>query len=139
MKIYVVTSGDWSDYGIDQIFLTKEKADLYASAHKGSRVEEYETYDNKINENNIYYIYTADYFPETGEFYVLPVNVEEYYEGIEKLERYYHTPRKVFKKRIELEEYRIVFIDTKKFDEEKIKKIFFDKLMVYKAKEEGIN
>ena len=139
MKVYVVTSGDWSDYGIDQIFLTKEKADLYVSVHKGSRVEEFETYDDNINKDNIYYIYTVNYFPETGACNVMPVEVTEYFDGLEQREECEHIPRKMFKKRIDPEWYHMVFVNQQKFDEEKIKKIFFDKLMVYRAEEEGIN
>jgi hypothetical protein len=29
MKIYVVTSGSWEDYGIDKVFLSKEAAESY--------------------------------------------------------------------------------------------------------------
>ena len=49
MKIYVVTSGCYSDYGIRGVFLDKEKAELYCKYHSGCyddfRVEEYDTAD----------------------------------------------------------------------------------------------
>lgn len=48
-KIYVVTSGEYSDYGIDAIFSTKEKAQEYITIRTNSEyiwneleIEEYE-------------------------------------------------------------------------------------------------
>ena len=58
MKVYIVTSGTYSYYGIERVFLDKEKAEKYAemmSSHD-YRVEEYETDDDKqIDE--IRYVY----------------------------------------------------------------------------------
>lgn len=52
MKIYVVTSGEYSSYGIEQVFLDKKKAEIYCAAHNTDytyyEVEEYETYDDHI-------------------------------------------------------------------------------------------
>lgn len=41
MKLYVVTSGSYSDYPINCIFSNKEKADTYASNIYDGRVEEW--------------------------------------------------------------------------------------------------
>ena len=49
MKIYVVTSGCYSDYGIEKVFLTYEKAALFAANCYESAIEEYETEDDNIN------------------------------------------------------------------------------------------
>jgi hypothetical protein len=47
MKVYVVTTGSYSDYGIDKVFTNKEKAEEYAEWLEDSNdVEEYETDDN---------------------------------------------------------------------------------------------
>lgn len=47
MKIYIVTSGCYSDYGIDKVFTDKQKAEEYAEWLEDSNdVEEYETDDN---------------------------------------------------------------------------------------------
>ena len=49
--IYVVTSGSYSDYHIEQVFLNKEKAEEYiekfnkATVYDEARLEEYETFD----------------------------------------------------------------------------------------------
>lgn len=60
MIIYVVTSGSYSDYGIDKVFLSKEKAESYAAYMNGAdsyedyRVETYETEDEKFKIQPIY-------------------------------------------------------------------------------------
>jgi len=36
MKIYIVTSGDYSDYGVDAVFSTKEKADAYVATARAN-------------------------------------------------------------------------------------------------------
>jgi hypothetical protein len=43
MKVYIVTSGCYSDYHIDRVFLDKSKADHYAEGVSDSLVEEYNT------------------------------------------------------------------------------------------------
>lgn len=56
MTIYVVTSGQYSDYGIDAVFLDKRKAAIYLAAHEDYedyfsdtlRIEEWETQDDTI-------------------------------------------------------------------------------------------
>ena len=47
MKIYIVTSGSYSDYGIEKVFIDKQKAEEYAEWLEDSNdVEEYETDDD---------------------------------------------------------------------------------------------
>lgn len=51
MKIYIVTEGEYSDYHIEGVFLTKEAADKYvklfcAGKYFYPEVEEYETMDD---------------------------------------------------------------------------------------------
>lgn len=50
MKLFVVTSGEYSDYGIDRIFLDEEKAKNYVKYHSrdfgGVRIEEWTTDDD---------------------------------------------------------------------------------------------
>lgn len=48
-KIYIVTSGDYSDYTINAVFSTKEKAEEYVQQHGTDyRVEDYDI-DEEIN------------------------------------------------------------------------------------------
>ena len=46
--IYIVTSGDYSDYGIDAIFQSKDKANAYCSCHPDAKIEEWKFFDNNI-------------------------------------------------------------------------------------------
>lgn len=67
MTIYLVTSGEYSEYGVDAVFLDKEKAMLYCAMHNFNRsdncaIEEYDTYDDNINADGkktayLYYLY----------------------------------------------------------------------------------
>ena len=49
MKVYIVTSGEYSDYRIEKVFTDRESARLYALTHFGrydyAEVEEYDTED----------------------------------------------------------------------------------------------
>lgn len=49
MKVYIVSQGCYSDYNIDRIFINKQKAKDYSSWLNNSRIEEYETSDDKEN------------------------------------------------------------------------------------------
>ena len=55
MKVYIVTSGSYSMYGIRQVFIDKHKAEIYAKwknkikEHPSEfEVEEYETHDENF-------------------------------------------------------------------------------------------
>lgn len=115
MKIYIVTSGEYSDYGIDAVFTDKKQAELYCAVHKYCRVETYTADQEKI-EGEVYYgILARDYYnhpmgceffysdkpvdpsvrtvPKTGytpahDEYIIPVSKS--YDGIK-----YDTMRKV--------------------------------------------
>lgn len=51
MKVYIVTGGEYSNYHIEAVFLTKKKAELYIPAHEvwDGRIETYETNDDNIH------------------------------------------------------------------------------------------
>ena len=52
MTLYIVTSGEYSDYHIDAVFLDKQKALQYCAANgicEDVSIEEWETYDDKID------------------------------------------------------------------------------------------
>lgn len=55
MKVYIVTSGEYSDYGIDAVFLDRKKAEAYARYHTEGwgepRVEAYDASDDLIPAN----------------------------------------------------------------------------------------
>lgn len=57
MKIYIVTSGIYSDYMIDAVFLDKDKARKYSEIIYNAIVEEYDTKDDNLEvmiENELY-------------------------------------------------------------------------------------
>ena len=60
MKVYIVTSGSYSDYQIDRVFLDKEKAETYVKLSEGrdAILEEYEADDDKLI-NKITYVYAS--------------------------------------------------------------------------------
>lgn len=49
MKIFIVTDGTYSDYHIEAVFSTKEKASAYCALHGYDYVEEYEVDEVKVN------------------------------------------------------------------------------------------
>ena len=62
-KVYIVTSGEYSDYGIDRVFSTKEKAkkwiDIITSMYGGNyNIEQYEL-DAPIPERKEYLFFEA--------------------------------------------------------------------------------
>lgn len=57
MKIYIVTSGEYSDYGIDAVFSTKEKADEYIQQHGTDyHIEEYDLDEEVIKYTRLWRI-----------------------------------------------------------------------------------
>lgn len=71
MKLYVVTSGEYSDYGINSIFSTKEKAQAYIDRsnklgidnYLGWNIEEYE-----LDENATVEFVLVNYSPSGNAF-----------------------------------------------------------------------
>ena len=57
MKIYVVTSGEYSDYGIDAVFVDEEKARKYCAERNSESdwcdcdIETYDTDDVKVDDS----------------------------------------------------------------------------------------
>lgn len=74
-KVYIVTSGDYSDYAIEAVFSTREKAEEYVDAHGSDyRVEEYPVDDAEVKKNESIWLVFIDW--KTGE--VLSANSENY-------------------------------------------------------------
>ena len=56
MKVYIVTEGEYSDYHIEEVFSTREKAESYIALHNTSsygyyQIEEYEIDNVEIAKN----------------------------------------------------------------------------------------
>lgn len=128
MIVYVITKGEYSDYGIYAVTLEKEKAEELKIRYSDKWDEAMiETYD------------TDDYYVEKGRFYIVRIGKSS---AIEISETGYIVPVED-RNKVELlqnrktnrEEY-VVFVKAK--DEEHAKKIGADLVAKYKAQEQGI-
>ena len=68
MKVYIVTSGTYSDYMIRGVFLNKDKAEEYREwLYDANEIEEYDTSDD-IQINKLYHIYIElKWYPDKQE------------------------------------------------------------------------
>lgn len=134
MKVYVVTTGWYSDYSIIGVYTSQEKAEEYLKLHNkeslfGSRIEIFEA--NKPNSEKINYYqfeYTRDYKFEkcskyNGYHYDPVVREEEITEWADA----YHMARKTRE---------IICFDVYAEDEDKAKKIAQDRIAEYKYRKE---
>ena len=62
MKVYVVTSGTYSDYCIEAIFSDKKKAEVYSGIHSYNEVEEWEVDEVDVNVNTEIISYAIVYY-----------------------------------------------------------------------------
>lgn len=68
MKIYVVTSGTYSDYCIQRVFLNKEKAEEYRLwLRDANEVEEYDTSDDVLIEKKYHVYVELRWYPDKSE------------------------------------------------------------------------
>ena len=69
MKVYVVTSGIYSDYSIERVFLDKNKASEYAEwlGNDHVTVEEYDTSDNDYINKQYYVRVTLKWYKNKEE------------------------------------------------------------------------
>lgn len=90
-KVYIVTSGEYSDYGIDEVFDNREDAEKYVCLHKRNilddlRIEEYDICKNAELDNvKVYYGIDfivrdngINYFEIIYDYKPIEVNIEEY-------------------------------------------------------------
>jgi hypothetical protein len=87
-KVYVLTSGEYSDYTIEAVKLDKDQAETLERIHPDWSVEEYDTDDIKILDKYRYYVSVADngavyanipYFEHPNT----PLNRPRYYKAFE--------------------------------------------------------
>lgn len=60
-KVYIVTAGEYSDYHICRVFLSKEKAELYSSLVNGGMVEEFDASDESVTSADYCYGHVYDH------------------------------------------------------------------------------
>lgn len=79
MTVCIVTEGQYSDYGIRAVFLSREKAAAYIKANEGKYddyyIEEYETSDDEIETtqdflDDVYIKIDVNYIFSTGEWII---------------------------------------------------------------------
>lgn len=128
MKIYVVTSGCYSDYGIDAVFVDKKEAAKFAAVKNKSdsyttyRIESYETADGKIDIGNNIAGFEYSTFVKNDYF----MN-----------ETLYVSSNPVPKFKSEASNYWLcVWLEEENY--ELAEKILRDRFAEYKAKKEGI-
>ena len=135
MKVYVVTSGEYSSYRIEEVFLNRKKAETYLAIQNGNffyttyKIETYETEDDniEIRTDKKVWRYIAIY--DIGGKRIIridkPVRIfEKDYDDLSKDDddRLFYWVSCILDKR----------------DDKKAKKILEDKVAEYKAKKEGI-
>ena len=78
-KIYIVTSGEYSDYQINAVFSTGEKAEEYVDAYGSDyRIEEYPVDDTPVENKESIWLVSIDW--KTGEaLSANPENYDSYY------------------------------------------------------------
>lgn len=60
-RVYIVTSGDYSDYRIEKVFSSRSKAHVYSLLDPDRRVEEYDVDDTELNVVSDYLLVSYDY------------------------------------------------------------------------------
>lgn len=87
-KVYIVTSGEYSDYTIEAVFATREKAEEYVEAHGADyRVEEYQVDDAEVKKKESIWRVSVNW--KTGEVISAnPEDFDEYYADKEGTVQY---------------------------------------------------
>lgn len=139
MKVYIITSGEYSDYKIDAVTLDKEEAERMVNVFPQERIEEYDTDDFPM-------ILTND--PYWNCEYSLPTRNMSgeiiYNESIEIYQEDYYYVYDLKELNKVINETKIdgslcgfrMYIQAK--DREHAAKIFYDKVAEWKAEQKGI-
>ena len=70
-RVYIVTSGSYSDYHIGKVFSDREKANMYSLLDPDRRVEEYYMDDVELNTSKRYLLISYDYRHNYGHEFTL--------------------------------------------------------------------
>lgn len=134
MKVYVITSGEYSDYQINAVTLSKEKAEQICAMLNGSNgyrsdtaiIEEYDTDEIQCETNE-----------DVGLCYEAAFN----YKTLENMywcDPFYSFGRNEIKRELRDRKYRILISATfpKDMPQEKVRKIMYDRVAKWKAEKE---
>lgn len=129
MKVYIVTSGCYSDYHIDAVLETRKQAEAYCALHpsEDQEIEEWETAEYAVECDKPVYRKWVGIIQENG---VLTVRDEGYsfknvFEVKNVPRNYYHNPHK-----------RIDMTTSTDKTVEQAKKILLDKMAALKYEQE---
>ena len=136
MKVYVITSGEYSDYGIRAVALSREKAELICAMLNSEKryycdvatIEEYDTDELQCDANeDVGLCYEAWFNYKT---------LKNIYWG----EPFYSFARNEIKRGISGHGYEIQIAVTfpKDMPQEKARKIMKDRVSKWKAEQEGL-
>lgn len=136
MKVYVITSGEYSDYGIRTVALSREKAELICAMlnspkidySDATRIEEYDTDEIQCGVNE-----------DVGLCYEAKFN----YKTLENIywdEPFYSFARNEIKRGLLDHRYEILITATfpKDMPQEKARKIMKDRVAKWKAEREDL-
>ena len=71
MKVYVITSGEYSDYGIDAVFTDKSLAEEYVDRNPSRRIETYEANKEVPEPMSNDYVPTVKIFREKSPYGII--------------------------------------------------------------------
>lgn len=136
MKVYVITSGEYSDYGIRAVALSREKAELICAMLNSTKryysdvatIEEYDTDEIQCGVNE-----------DVGLCYEASFN----YKTLENIycdEPFYSFARNEIKRELLGRGYEILITATfpKDMPQEKARKIMKDRVAKWKAERDGL-
>ena len=136
MKVYVITSGEYSDYSILAVSLSREKAELICAMLNSTKryysdvatIEEYDTDELQCDANE-----------DVGLCYEAAFN----YKTLKNIyfdEPFYSFARNEIKREISGHGYEIIIAATfpKDMPQEKARKIMKDRVSKWKAEQEGL-
>lgn len=142
-KVYVVTSGDYSDYSIDRVFSNREAAEKRCATweykHDEPRIEEYELEDGSNIEME--HVYKALEFDMRYTYYNDTVHITdiEMKYGVNPFEEKIRMKEKTtVRNGEEIELYYGVIPVNKTVKNEEAEKIIFDRIAKWKAEQMGL-
>jgi hypothetical protein len=129
MIIFVVTSGEYSDYHIEAVFEDREQATLYTMLHPYCEIEEYDTQAVKIDARKIMYEWTARISPE-GKLLFLKeqATLIPKADGIWLKDSWVHSG--VY--------FEVVFATDRKLKQSAVEKLCYDRVAKFKAQYKGL-
>jgi len=140
MKVYIITSGEYSDYCIDAVTLDKEEAEKMVNVFPEERIEEYDTDDfPKILINDP--CWNCEYNLPTRNIIdgkiIHNESIEIYRENYWYVSTLKEINKVINKTKIDGSPYGFqIYIQAK--DKEHAEKIFYDKIAEWKAEQKGI-